>query len=88
MHEVDPKKIIRKGKTPQEGTSTAKPGDSCIFHHPPSETSLDSSHTPTIYSVGVSRALNFGSFPAILSSPGLSLEGQSFDTPISPEVIP
>jgi hypothetical protein len=40
MPEADPEKIIRKGKTPQEGTSTVEPGDSGNFHHPPSETPL------------------------------------------------
>jgi hypothetical protein len=86
--EADPEKIIRKGKTPQEGTSAVEPGDSGNFHHPPSETPLVSSHTPIISSVGVSRALNFGSFPVVFSSPGLGLEGESFDTPVSPEVVP
>jgi hypothetical protein len=88
MPKTDPKKIIRKGKTPQEGTSTAEPGDSGNFHHPPSETPLAASYTPIISSIRVSRALNFGSFPVVFSSPGLGLEGESFDTTVSPEFVP
>jgi hypothetical protein len=72
---VDPNKIIREGKTPQEGTSAIEPGDFGNFHDPPYETPLASSHTPIISSVGVSRALNFGNFPIFFSSPGVDLEG-------------
>jgi hypothetical protein len=86
--EADPQKIIRRGKTPQEGTSATELGDSGNFQHPSSETPLVVSHTPILSPVGVSRALNFGSFPVDFSSPGLGLEGESFDTPISPEVVP
>jgi hypothetical protein len=38
MPGADPEKIIRKGKTPQEGTSASEPGDSGNFHNLPSET--------------------------------------------------
>jgi hypothetical protein len=72
--EADIEKIIRREKTPQEGTLAVEPGDSGYFHRPPSETPLVASHTPTISSVGVFRALNFGNFHVVFSSPGLSLE--------------
>jgi hypothetical protein len=61
--EADPEKIIRKGKTPQEGTSASEPGDSGNFHNLPSETPVTVSVSPVIPSAGVSRTLNFGSFP-------------------------
>jgi hypothetical protein len=76
--EADPEKIIRREKTPREDTSATEPGDSGNFHHPPSETPLVASHTPIISSVGVSRALNFGIFPVVFSSPSLGLEGEMF----------
>jgi hypothetical protein len=86
--EVDLEKIIRREKAPQEGSSADKPGDSGNFHHPPSETPLASSHTHIICYVGVSKNLNFGSFPIVFSSPGLGLEGKSLNIPISPKVVP
>jgi hypothetical protein len=38
--EVDPEKIIRKGKALREGTSTAELGISDDFHYPPIETPI------------------------------------------------
>jgi hypothetical protein len=86
--EADPEKIIRKGKTPQEGTSTAEPGISDDFHCPPVGTPISSSHFPIIQSVGVSQSLNFGSVPVEFSPPGLGLEGEILVTPLSPEIVP
>jgi hypothetical protein len=78
--EADPEKIIRKGKAPREGTSTAVLGDSGNFHNPSLKTPVAASHSPIIPSVGVSRNLNFGSFPVDFSPPSLGLEGEIFDT--------
>jgi hypothetical protein len=85
--EADPEKIIRKGKTSQEGTSTVVPGDSGNLHNPSLKTPVVASNSPIIPSVGVSRILNFGSFPVDFSPPSLGLEGEIFDTPVSPEVV-
>jgi hypothetical protein len=60
--EADPEKIIRKGNTSQEGTSTVVPGDSGNLHNPSLKTPLTTSSSPILPSVGVSRILNFGSF--------------------------
>jgi hypothetical protein len=73
--EVDPEKIVRKGKAPREGTSTVELGMSDDFHFPPIETPISASHFPIIPSVGVSRTLNFGSVPFEFSPLGLGLEG-------------
>jgi hypothetical protein len=84
--EADPEKIIRRRKILQEGTSTAIPGDSGNFHNPPLTTPVVVSHFPITPSVGASRSLNFGSFPAGFPSPSFGVEG--FDTPIPPGVVP
>jgi hypothetical protein len=86
--EVDPEKIIRKGKNPQEGTSIAEPGISNDFHFPPIGTPISSSHFPIIQSVGVSRSLKFGSVPVEFSPYGPGLEGEILVTPLSHEVVP
>jgi hypothetical protein len=57
------------------------------FHNPSLKTPVAASHSPIIPSVGVSRNLNFGSFPVDFSPPSLGLEGEIFDTPVSPEVV-
>jgi hypothetical protein len=75
-------------KDPSGRYFTAEPGISDDFHHPPIETPIFASHSPVIPSVGVSRSLKFGSVPVDFSPPGLGLEGESFVTPISPEVVP
>jgi hypothetical protein len=85
--EADPEKITRKGKALQEGTSTAELGISDDSHYPLIETPISTSHSLVILSVGVSQSLNFGSVPVDLSPPGLGLEGESFVTPISPDVV-
>jgi hypothetical protein len=86
--EADREKIIKKGKTLQGGTSIVEPGISDDFHYPPIETPISSSHSSVIPSIGVSGSLNFGSVPVDFSPPGLGLEGETFVTPISPEVVP
>jgi hypothetical protein len=72
--EADPKKIIRRRKILEEGTSAAEPCISNDFHHPPIATPVAISHFPITPTVRVSRSLNFGSFPADFPSP-------SFTTP-------
>jgi hypothetical protein len=85
--EVDPEKIIKKGKTSQEGASTAVPGDFGNLHNHSLKTPVVASNSPIIPSVGVSRILNFGSFPVDFSPLSHALEGESFDTPVSPKVV-
>ena len=51
---VDPEKIIRKGKTLQEGTSAIEPGIFDNLHCPSLENPISASHSPVIPSVGVS----------------------------------
>jgi hypothetical protein len=77
---VDPEKIIRQGKTSQEGSSAAIPSDSGNFLNPSLTNLVDASHFPITPSVGASRSLNFGSFTADFPSPSIGLEG--FDTPV------
>jgi hypothetical protein len=85
---ADPEKIVRKGRAPREGNSTAEPGISNDFHFHPIETQISASHFPIIPSIGVSRSLKFGSVPVDFSPPGFGLEGEVFVIPISPEVVP
>jgi hypothetical protein len=84
--EADPENIIRKGKTPQEGISTVVSGDSDNLHDSFFKTPVVASNSPIIPSVGVSRSLNFGSFPVEFSPSRPHLE-ESFDTPVSPEIV-
>jgi hypothetical protein len=86
--EVDPEKMVRNGKTPQEGTSISKPGISKDFHCPSLETQISSSHYPIIMFVGVFRILKFGSVSIEFSPPGLDLEVEILVTPLSSEVVP
>jgi len=60
--EADPEKIIKKGKTSQEGLSAVVPGDSGNLQTSSFETPVVASNSPVIPSVGVSKSLNFGSF--------------------------
>jgi len=84
---ADLEKIIRKGKVPQEGTSTTETCFFYVFHGPSLETPISSSHLPVIQSVGVSRTLNFGSVPIEFFPPGLGLEGEILVTPLSHEIV-
>jgi hypothetical protein len=86
--QADLEKIIRKGKTPQEGTSTSKLGVSGKFHNLPSKTPITISIFPIIPFAGVSKDLNFRSFPTNFSSPCLVLEGERFVTLVSPKFVP
>jgi len=85
--EFDLEKIIRNKRTPREGTSTTLPDISGNFHNPSLETQVSPSHSHVIPYVGVSRSLRFGSVPVDFSPPSLGLEGETFDTHVSPEVV-
>ena len=86
--EVDPEKIIKKGKAHREGASTIEPCISDNFPSPSLEAPFFASHFPVIPSAGVSRTLNFRSVPVEFSPPSLGLEGEILVTPLSPEVVP
>jgi hypothetical protein len=85
--EADPKKIIKKGKASQEGLSVVVPGDSGNLHDSSFKTLVVVSNSPFLSSVGVSRSLNFGSFLAELPHSSLELEGESFETPVSLDIV-
>jgi hypothetical protein len=68
--EADPEKIIRKGKSSEGSTSTAKPGISGDFHDF-IETPNPSFCPVLVPTVEVSRSLNFGIVPTGFSPPGL-----------------
>jgi hypothetical protein len=85
--EADQEKIIRKGKTPHEGIATAVEGDFGKLHNSHLKTLVATSNSPVIPSTGVSRNLNFGRFHVDFSLSSLGLEGERFDTPVSPEVV-
>jgi hypothetical protein len=85
--EADPEKIIRKGKTPQEGIATVVSSDSGNLLNPYLKTPIVAFDSPIIPSAGVPRSLNFGSFHVDFSPPSLGLEGEIFDTLVSPEIV-
>jgi hypothetical protein len=57
------------------------------LYNPSLQTLVIVFNSPIIQIVGVSRNLIFGSFHVDFSPPILGLEGESFDTPFSPEVV-
>jgi hypothetical protein len=61
--QTDPKNIINKGNTSQEGISTVVPGDFGNLHDSSFKTPVVVSSSPFIPSVGVSISLYFGIFP-------------------------
>jgi hypothetical protein len=67
--------------------STVVPIFSDDLHNPSLPTLVTVSDSPIIQTTGVSRNLNFGSFPVDFSPPILGLEGERFDTPFSPEFV-
>jgi len=71
--EVDLEKLIIKGKTLKEGTSTTELGISNSSHFPLLETPIPASQFPSRPFTEVSRFLNFGSVPLKFPSPGLAL---------------
>jgi hypothetical protein len=85
--EANLEKIIKKGKTSQEGLSAVVPGDSGNLHDSSFKTPIDVSNSPFIPSVGVSRSLDFESFPVELPPSSLHLEGECFETLVSPDIV-
>jgi hypothetical protein len=83
---VDPKNIIRKGKSPQERISAAVSGDSSNLHDSYLKTLVVASNSHVIPSVGFFRSLNFGSFPVEFSPSKPHLE-ELFDTLVSLEIV-
>ena len=83
--EADLEVIIRKGKSSEGETSTAKPGN---LPSPSLETPFSSSQLPSRPFSEVSCFLNLGSVPVEFPPPGLGLEGEILVTPLSPEVVP
>jgi hypothetical protein len=84
---ADSKKIIKKGKTSQEGILIDVPGYSGNLHDSSFKTPIVASNTPFIPSIGVSIILYFEIFPIEFSPSGLHLEGEIFDTPVSPYIV-
>jgi hypothetical protein len=84
--ESDLEQIIRKGNAPQEGISTVVSGDYGNLHDSSLKTPVAASHSPIIPSIGVSRSLNFRSFPIEFSPSRPHLE-ENFDTHVSPEIV-
>jgi hypothetical protein len=85
--EADPKNIIKKGKISQEELSIFSLGDSGNLHDPSLKTPLDSSNSPIIPSIEISRSLNFGIFPIEIPPFGIHLEGGSFENPFSLDIV-
>jgi hypothetical protein len=79
--------IIKKGKTAQKGTYTDVPSFFDNLHDPSLQIPVTVFYSPIIQTAGVSRNLNFRSFPADFSPPIIGLEGERFETPFSPEVV-
>jgi hypothetical protein len=86
--EVDPEKLIRKGKALREGYFTAELGISTSSHCPLLKTPISTSQFSIKPHAGVSRTLNFGSVPLEFFPPSLVSKRESLVTPFSPEVVP
>jgi hypothetical protein len=85
--EADPEKIIKKGKSSQEGFSAVVPGTSGHFHDSTFKTPVAISNSPLLPSVEVSRNLDFENFPVEYSSFSPKLKEESFETLASPDVV-
>jgi hypothetical protein len=85
--EADPENIIKKGKTSQEGLSAIVPGDYGNLKDYSFKTPVVVSNSPFIPSVGVSRSLDFEIFPVELPPSSLHLEGEIFETLVSPDIV-
>jgi hypothetical protein len=85
--EFDPEKIINKGKASQEGLSDVVLGDYGNLHDSYFKTPVVVSNSPFIPSVGFSRSLYFEIFPARLPPSRIHLEGESFETLVSPDIV-
>jgi hypothetical protein len=76
-----------KGKTSQEGISAVIPGDSGNLHDSYFKTPVVVSNSPFVPFVGVSRSLYFEIFHVELPPTSLYLEGQKFETLVSPDIV-
>jgi hypothetical protein len=85
--EADPERIIKNGKTSQEGISIVVPGDSGNLHDSSFKTPVATSNSPFMPSIGVSRSLYFERFHVELPPSSLHLEGESFDTLVSHDIV-
>jgi hypothetical protein len=85
--EVDPENIINKGKTSQEGLSTIVPGDSGNLYDSSLKTPVDVSNSHFIPTAGVSKSLYFEIFPFEIPPSSIYLERESFETPVSPNIV-
>jgi len=86
-HEVDPEKIIKKGKSSQEGFSAAIPGTYGHFHDSTFNTPVAISNSPLLPSVEVSRNLDFENFHVEYSSFSPKLKEENFETLASPDIV-
>jgi hypothetical protein len=85
--ETDPEKIIKKGKSSQEGFSAAALGTSSHLPDSTFKTPAVVSNSPFLPTVEVSRNLDFENFPVKYSSFSPKLKEESFETLTSPEVV-
>jgi len=83
----DLENIIKKGKASQERLLVVVSGDSHDLHDSSIKTPIVVYNSPFISSIGVSRSLNFGIFPAKLPPSSLQLEGEIFETLVSPYIV-
>jgi hypothetical protein len=85
--EADPEKIIKKGKSSQEGFSAVVPGTTGHFPDSTFKTPVTVSSTPLLSSVEISRNLNLEDFPVEYSSFSPKLKEESFEVLASPDVV-
>jgi hypothetical protein len=78
--EADPKKIIKKGKSSQEGFSTVVPGTTSYFPNSTFKRPVVVSSAPLLPSVEISRNLNLEDFPVEYSSFSPKLKEKSFES--------
>jgi hypothetical protein len=84
--EANPENIIKKGNTSQ-GISAVVPDDSGNLHDSSFKTPIVVFNSPFIPSVGVSRSLNFEIFHVELPPSSVHLEGESFETHVSTDIV-
>jgi hypothetical protein len=85
--EADLEKIIKKGKTSQEGLSVIVPGDSSNLHDPSFKTPVVVSNSPFLPSTRVSRSLDFEIFLVEFSTFIPHLEEEIFENPVSLDIV-
>jgi hypothetical protein len=85
--EADPEKIIKKGKSSQEGFLTVVPGTTGHFPDSTFKTLVAISSTPLLPYVEISRNLNLEDFPVEYSSFSPKLKEESFEVISSLDVV-